>query len=73
MYDSLLEKLLNPDLQFLAIYVTIIVILAYIALLFQFFKIKHLKQENELLKQQSNQLYSSDKTLKINSGMVTRK
>ena len=40
MFEEFLTKLLNPSISFLAIYVSVIVIIAYIGLFFQFFKLK---------------------------------
>lgn len=69
MFEDFLAKLLNPNISFLAIYVSVIVGIAYIGLLFQFFKINNLKKENELLKQQLNSPAQSTRGLRKTEGL----
>ena len=73
MFESFLSKLLNPSISFLAIYVSVIVFIAYLGLLFQFIKIKNLKQENELLKRHLEDQADLDSSLRKNEGIVSSK
>ncbi|WP_151806425.1 hypothetical protein [Acinetobacter bereziniae] len=71
MFEEFLTKLLNPSISFLAIYVSVIVVIAYIGLLFQFFKIKNLKQENETLKHQLSSQAHSNISLSKHEGIIS--
>lgn len=71
MFEEFLTKLLNPSISFLAIYVSVIVVIAYIGLLFQFFKIKNLKQENETLKHQLSFQAHSKISLSKHEGIIS--
>lgn len=71
MFEEFLTKLLNPSISFLAIYVSVIVIIAYIGLFFQFFKIKNLKQENETLKHQLSSQAHSNISLSKDEGTIS--
>ncbi|MFW1733904.1 hypothetical protein ACG94V_11940 [Acinetobacter sp. ULE_I001] len=71
MFEEFLTKLLNPSISFLAIYVSVIVIIAYIGLFFQFFKIKNLKQENETLKHQLSSQAHSNISLSKGEGIIS--
>ncbi|MBJ8421358.1 hypothetical protein KTJ16_02130 [Acinetobacter bereziniae] len=71
MFEEFLTKLLNPSISFLAIYVSVIVVIAYIGLLFQFFKIKNLKQENETLKHQLSSQVHSKISLSKHEGIIS--
>lgn len=72
MFEEFLAKLLNPNIHFLAIYVSVIVGIAYIGLLFQFLKINHLKKENELLKQQLDHTSHSNISLRKVVGITSK-
>ena len=71
MFEEFLTKFLNPSISFLAIYVSVIVVIAYIGLFFQFFKIKNLKQENETLKHQLNSQAHSNISLSKDEGIIS--
>ncbi|MDV8154615.1 hypothetical protein [Acinetobacter bereziniae] len=71
MFEEFLTKLLNPSISFLAIYVCVIVVIAYIGLFFQFFKIKNLKQENETLKHQLSSQAHSNISLSKHEGIIS--
>jgi len=71
MFEEFLTKLLNPSISFLAIYVSVIVVIAYIGLFFQFFKIKNLKQENEILKHQLNSQAHSNISLSKDERVIS--
>ncbi|WP_151811158.1 hypothetical protein [Acinetobacter bereziniae] len=71
MFEEFLTKLLNPSISFLAIYVSVIVVIAYIGLFFQFFKIKNLKQENETLKHQLSSQAHSKISLSKDEGIIS--
>lgn len=71
MFEEFLTKLLNPSIRFLAIYVSVIVVIAYIGLLFQFFKIKNLKQENETLNHQLSSQAHSKISLSKHEGIIS--
>jgi hypothetical protein len=71
MFEEFQNKLLNPDISFLAIYVSIIVVLSYIGLLLQFLKIKSLKSENEMLKHQLSSQPQSKISLSKDKGIIS--
>ncbi|WP_445115610.1 hypothetical protein [Acinetobacter sp. WZC-1] len=51
MIEKYMGQLINPDITFLAIYVSAVVVIAYIGLFVLYLNNKKLKQENESLKQ----------------------
>lgn len=52
MFETLISKLHQPDVSFLAVYVSILVVIAYIGLMGQYIMNRKLKAENNRLKQQ---------------------
>lgn len=67
MFEDLIVKLQQPDLPFLAIYVSVLVLIAYVGLLALYLSNQKLKAENSALKlNQQNAPSSKNSRLDLN-------
>lgn len=72
--DDFINQILNPDLKFMAMYISVVVIIAYIGLFFMYINIKQLKLENAQLKQHlQTQNSSITRQAGINTGIDLNK
>lgn len=66
MFETLIEKLQHPDLNFFAIYVSVLVLIAYVGLIAFYLSNQKLKAENSALKQQQNSPTSTSSRIDLN-------
>lgn len=70
--ESYIDKLVNPNISFIATYICIVVVISYLGLFFMYLNNQKLQKENLLLKQQfqgtseMTQTISTNKSIDLN-------
>lgn len=71
--ENYIDKLLNPNISFMATYICIVVAIAYLGLFFMYLNSQKLKKENAQLKQQLQGREVVSQTLPSHQGIDLNK